>query len=197
MGQVQNQSRREFITKLGAIMGIGALSTISPLAVNNALAYARSTSNVVSAGKLFSLHQMKVLASVCQTIIPKTDTPGAADLDCHGFIDHQLLAVHPKEDQKNAITLVDAIDKSSQSKFKKSFFEVSSAQQVELLVALEKEGSENSGRFKHLKYLNAFGYFTSDIGATQVLSYQPVPGGFVGSVPMTPTTKNSGSLAYY
>lgn len=197
MGQEQNQSRREFITKLGAIMGVGALSTISPLAVNSAFAYERSATKVISAGKLFSEHQMKVLASVCQTIIPKTDTPGAADLDCHGFIDHQLLAVHPKDDQQNAVAVIDDIDAASQAKYKKSFFNVSSEQQTELLVALEKEGSENSGRFKQIKYLNAFGYFTSDIGATQVLNYQPVPGGYVGSIPMTENTKNYGSLAYY
>ena len=197
MDQEQNQSRREFITKLGAIMGIGALSTISPLAVNNAFAYKRSLTTVKRAGKLFSEHQMKVLASVCQAIIPKTDTPGAGDLDCHGFIDHQLLAVHSKQEQQEVVSVVDVIDSSSQSKFNKSFIDISSEQQAEILISIEQQGSVNSQRFKQLKSLNAFGYFTSDVGATQVLNYQPVPGGYVASIPMTENTKNYGSLAYY
>ncbi|MDU0353713.1 hypothetical protein RS130_07055 [Paraglaciecola aquimarina] len=48
-----------------------------------------------------------------------------------------------------------------------------------------------------LKALIVFGYFTSEVGATQALNYQAVPGGFKGSIPCDENTKSWGSIDYY
>ena len=40
-----------------------------------------------------------------------------------------------------------------------------------------------------MRQLTVTGYFTSEIGATQALEYLPIPGKFIGDVPMEPGQK--------
>lgn len=199
MSQLFNIDRRTFLKTLTKVIGASAGASVLTLtSLNTALAYERS--NTLSAGKLFSLEQMKTLASICQITIPKTDTPGAADLDCHGFIEHQLLHVFDKPEQVKTVSLVIEVDATAQRKMSKRFIELSSAQQQQCLLQMETgnwANHETIQQLKQLKSLIVFGYFTSEIGATQVLVYQPVPGGYKGSIPLTPDTKNYGSLAFY
>ena len=42
---------------------------------------------------------------------------------------------------------------------------------------------EQKWDFKFLKQLIVFGYYTSEVGATRELGFDPYPGGFRGSVP--------------
>ena len=56
---------------------------------------------------------------------------------------------------------------------------------------------EDKQAFKALKSLLVFGFFTTEVGATQALNYQAVPGGFKGSVSYSSLKKSWGSLAYY
>lgn len=193
------KARREFLKQLGGILGLSASASILSMAsLNSALAFTRSKEIV--AGKLLSIAQMQTLAHVCQTIIPKTDTPGAADLDCHGFIDHQLVAIYGQDKQKEAQKLIDAIDDIASRRFKTAFSQLNGTQQQVCLENIENgkwSNRELIQAFKELKYLNAFGYFTSKVGATQVLTYQPVPGAYIPSIPVTANTTNYGSLAFY
>ena len=39
---------------------------------------------------------------------------------------------------------------------------------------------------RHVKDLTLLGYFTAEVGATQALRYDPVPGAYRGSVPLRP-----------
>lgn len=196
---IKGNSRRDFLKQLGGILGAGAsASLLSVASINSALAYNREKN--VSEGRLFSSTQLQTLADICQTIIPQTDTPGAADLDCHGFIDHQLMTIYPKDKQNAAIELIDTIDDISQKHLNHKFSKLSVAQQQKCLEQIESgEWADKAtiNSFKELKYLNAFGYFTSEVGATQVLTYLPVPGGYTPSIPVTAHTKNYGSLAFY
>ena len=50
--------------------------------------------------------------------------------------------------------------------------------------ALEATVKGNKAFFKQLKQFTITGYFTSEIGATQALAYLPVPGQFIGDVPL-------------
>lgn len=199
MSHLTNIDRRSFLKTLTKVIGASAGASVLTLSsLNSALAYERS--NEISQGKVFSLEQMKTLASICQTTIPKTDTPGAADLDCHGFIDNQMHNVHTKEEQSKLLSLLQEIDKVAVNKLGTMFADLTGKQKEECLIQMEKghwASGETVEQLKQLKSLIVFGYFTSEIGATQVLVYQPVPGGYKGSIPVTPDTKNYSSLAFY
>ncbi|MFN9666692.1 MAG: gluconate 2-dehydrogenase subunit 3 family protein, partial [Bacteroidota bacterium] len=65
-------------------------------------------------------------------------------------------------------------------------------QRHELLVALDKEqkayqekkkSEEPAHYFRMMKELTLWGYFTSEIGATQALRYVAVPGKYEGCIP--------------
>lgn len=196
------QSKRQFLRGLTAFMGTAAVSQlINGDALAVAFNYQANTHSSVLAGEVFSFEQMQVLHDICAVVLPKTDTPSAADLDVHGFIDNQLSACYDKKEQQQAITIVEKVDFRSQASFSKKFIELSGAQQKELLIALEAERLgftvQEKQAFKSLKSLLVFGFFTTEVGATQALNYQAVPGGFKGSVAYSYLKKSWGSLAYY
>jgi hypothetical protein len=196
------QSKRQFLRGLTALMGTAAVSQfISGDALSVAFSYQPTNNNTVVAGKLFSLKQMKVLHDICAVVLPKTDTPSAAELDVHGFLDHQLSVCFDKEQQQQAVDIVEKVNSQSNGHFSKEFIELSGTKQSNMLVALEAEKlgftAQDKQAFKSLKSLLVFGFFTTEIGATQALNYQAVPGGFKGSVAYSSLKKSWGSLAYY
>ena len=85
-------------------------------------------------------------------------------------------------------------------RFAKTFPLLQPQQQQQILVQIEID-SETSNiekwQFSFLKALIVFGYFTSELGVTKALNYQPVPGGFIGSIPANADTKSWSPQAYY
>ena len=196
------QSKRQFLRGLTALMGTAAVSPfISGDALAVAFSYQPKSTSALQAGKLFTLKQMQILHDICAVVLPRTDTPSAAELDVHGFLDHQLSVCYDQENQQQALAIVDKINDQSKSHFSKTFIELTSSIQQDLLIALEAEKlgftAQDKQAFKALKSLLVFGFFTTEIGATQALNYQAVPGGFKGSVAYSSLKKSWGSLAYY
>jgi hypothetical protein len=195
-------SKRQFLRGLTALMGTAAVSQLmSGDALASAFNYQGAESSYLKKGKLFSQPQMHILHDICSVVLPKTDTPSAAELGVHGFLDHQLSVCYSQQQQQQAINIVDQINQLSETNFSKNFIALSAEQQNTLLVALEAEAlgftAQDKQSFIALKSLLVFGYFTTEVGATQALNYQAVPGGFKGSVSYSSLKKSWGSLAYY
>lgn len=195
----QTIDRRTFLRKLSQAVGYTAAATIvAGSNLSTALAYTPKPDNALRDGVLFNKSEMQSLLAVANTILPRTDTPSAGDLDCHGFVDNQLATCHSKQEQMQAMEILAIIEKQAKAKHGDSFKSIAEAKQVELLSAIEKNNSdEQRNKFKALKSLIIFGYFTSEVGASQVLSYQAVPGGYKGSIKITKDTKTWGSLDFY
>lgn len=198
MSKAFNTSRRAFLqqAKAAAI----ASTAISWLSISHVASAAAFATEKEQKPKLFTAEQLANLQAIAQSIIPKTDTPGAGDVNCHGFVDHQLLACHSKEEQDNTIAIVQSINEHSLSTFNKGFAALSANDQQNILVNLESQigfSEEQSGQFKFLKQLIVFGYFTSQEGATEALNYVAVPGPHKPSIPVDENTKTDGALAYY
>ena len=185
---LSDRSKRKFLTGLGTLLGGAAASgLLGGNAISVAIAYTPNPNSTASAGEVLSQVQMIMLRNICAIVIPKTNTLGAAEVDTHGFIDNQLHHCHDKAEQQKAKAILLKIDQVAEKQFKRVFSDCSVEQQLSLLTSLEagKEGftEEDTGNFKFLKGLLIFGYYTSEVGATQELAYLPVPGGFKGSVP--------------
>jgi hypothetical protein len=151
-------------------------------------------------GELFSEHELTVLYSLCETILPKTDTPSAVEVGCHEFVPHQLQHCHSKQQQNDCIQILNTVDIHANNKFGKTFVLLQPKQQQQLLVDIESDKVSTDiekGQFRFLKALIVFGYFTSEVGVTKALNYQPVPGGFIGSIPANSDTKSWSPQAYY
>ncbi|MGJ8679655.1 gluconate 2-dehydrogenase subunit 3 family protein [Paraglaciecola sp.] len=195
------ESRRRFLQK---VLGLACVTTsgsmLSSCALKSADAFAKAESEPVNSKILFSEGQMTTLFAIGDSILPRTDTPSASEVNCHNFVQHQLLACHSKDEQNACIEVIDQIDKTSIAQLNQPFALLSKEQQQTLLTQLENQQGFNEhtrGQFSFLKALIIFGYFTSEVGATQALNYQAVPGGFKGSIPCDENTKSWGSIDYY
>jgi hypothetical protein len=194
-------NRRLFMKKMVALFGATtAAAVLSGCSVPVAQQFAVQRPRAPQNGELFSEHELTVLYSLCETILPKTDTPSAVEAGCHELVPHQLQHCHTKQQQDDCIQIINTVDMYANKEFGKTFPLLPPKQQQQLLSNIESDGVSTDiqkEQFKFLKALIVFGYFTSEVGATQALNYQAVPGGFIGSIPANSNTKSWGSLAYY
>ncbi|TQV84367.1 gluconate 2-dehydrogenase subunit 3 family protein [Aliikangiella coralliicola] len=200
--QPSSFSKRRFVQGLSFIIGgTAASSLLSGNAFAHAISYQKSNDKLIREGKVLNSAEMAQLKKIAELIIPKTDTPSAADVDCHGFADNQLFHCYDKVQHQRIKKLLRKIALSSDDRFQIPFLKLKENLQYRLLNNVEQAKQEflpeHRSDFKFLKYLIVFGYYTSEVGATQELSYQAVPGGYKGSVPYSEIGKGWGSLAYY
>ena len=185
-------SRRHFLKGFTTMLGgVAVGSLVTGNAISVAMAYVPSNDSILADGKIFNKNQLILLKEICSIVIPKTDTLGAAEVDTHGFIDNQLFHCHSKEDQNTALALLTLVDTRAQQQAASSFINLTSKQQFQLLTDLDlgQNSFDQTQRadFKLLKQYICFGYYTSEVGATEELRYDPVPGGFKGSIPYKKT----------
>jgi len=195
-----DRRRRNMLLGLGALIGTSAAEgLLSDSGFSVAIAYADSDEG--KAAKLFNVAQMNTLKHICQTVIPRTDTAGAGDVNTHGFIDNQLYHCFEQGQQASISKTISLIEKRSTAKHSRSFFELTLSQATQLLNDIDtcKNGfkKKDTEAFKFLKSLIVFGYYTSEIGASEELKYDAVPGGFESEVPLKDIGSAWGSRAFF
>jgi hypothetical protein len=140
----------------------------------------------------FSTDDIAFLDEVAETIIPKTNTPGAKDAEVGKFMTVMVNDCYEAKDQKIFHEGLIKLDEASKKKFSSSFMKISAEQRKELLTDLDKEAKayqkskkENDPEhyFVMMKQLTLFGFFTSKPGATEALRYIAIPGKYEGCVP--------------
>ena len=188
-------NRREVLQRVAWLMG-GAVSAPAVLGILN------GCSAKPSAGwhPLFlSQEEGAIVEEVADLIVPRTATPGARDVGVPAFIDVILKDAYPAEEQARFISGLKDFDSEAQRAHGKPFLQLQPAQRVSFLqqvhdaaAAAEKGQADNDvpvdkrGRpfVLMMKELTLLGFFTSQVGATQVLQYVAVPGGFQACIPV-------------
>jgi hypothetical protein len=140
-----------------------------------------------------------LLSELAETIIPKTDSPGAMEAGVGAFIAKMIRDCTPKNSQNNFIEGLEDLGAYSQSKFSRSFQQCAPQEKKAILSHFEEQGRPYSGIagkiqrqvtgdsfFTTLKKYTVIGYCTSMQGATMALQYDYIPGKYIGSVPMKP-----------
>lgn len=153
-----------------------------------------------------SAEQAAVIAELAETILPKTQTPGAKDLNIDRFIDKMLHQVFSPDKQQLFVTGLNEFEKQSKELNGKTFLDSSPEQRAKLLTKLEQETEKTPPSvwginlkkdagplpfYRQAKSLTLLGYFTSQEIGKKILVYDPVPGPFAGDIPLTPATKIS------
>lgn len=124
----------------------------------------------------------ELVATLSEIIIPETDTPGARAAKVHEFIDHMLTNWYEDDEVEQFLSGLEEIQQHAKETGAKSFLDLEDDQQIELLTQMEKEveawrlsGETGPTPFFHtIKSLTLFGYYTSEIGATQELRVNPM-----------------------
>ena len=139
----------------------------------------------LGAGSLLSADQGAILAAVVETIIPKTDTPGAAELGVDKFVQKMVTDCYDKKAQAGLASGISNLDEKSIQNFGKSFSGASGAQKMQLLKDLEKSSDANSKAFFGMvKNLTIQGYMNSEYVMTNITHYEMIPARYHGCVPV-------------
>ncbi|CAN5440586.1 hypothetical protein BH20BAC1_BH20BAC1_09710 [soil metagenome] len=132
-----------------------------------------------------------LLNSFSDTLVPKTTTPGAADVQASTFalmmVDDCFSPEEQLEFQNGFKEFKEYVNKNLDGPFEKS----SQQDRQSLLIALEqnKEASEDLISFyRTMKRYTLQAYTTSQYFLTEVQEYKLVPGRYYGCVPVTKTT---------
>ena len=121
-----------------------------------------------------------LLGDVVETIIPTTDTPGAREAGVHTFID-SAAQYFTAEEQGLFNNIMTGLAEAG-------FGSKSTQEKEAMLLALDDvEGDVKP--YTLLKGLTCQGYFTSEIGATQALKHEPIPGEYIPCMPLSDVGK--------
>ncbi|TVQ65446.1 MAG: gluconate 2-dehydrogenase subunit 3 family protein [Balneolaceae bacterium] len=118
--------------------------------------------------------QLQVAADLAEVILPETDTPGAKQALTERFIDSMAAGWMSGEEQK---LLTDGLNRLLEAEFHRMDFQT----QNDAVRALTEE-PQGQRFFRQFRQLTLLGFFTSEIGATQVLNYDPIPGIYQGCI---------------
>jgi glucoside 3-dehydrogenase (cytochrome c) hitch-hiker subunit len=188
-------NRRELIQRVAMLMG-GAISAPAVLGVLNGCSPKPSAS---WHPQFLSTAEGAIVEDVAELILPRTDTPGARDVGVPAFIDVILKDAYPAEDQARFVSGLKDFDAEAQRAHGKPFLELPQPQRLAFLqkvhdeaAAAERVQADNevppSQRKRPfvlmMKELTMLGFFVSKPGATQVLQYVAVPGGYQACIPI-------------
>ena len=138
-----------------------------------------------NASSLFNEEQMKTIAEIAERMLPKTDTPGAKEAGVDQYISMALTNYYKAEDQKIFLDKFQTFDKIAIDKYKKKFVELNDQNKDDVLKIMAEEWKKNEKNdhiFKEFRDLVVTGYCTSEVGAKQLLKYDPIPGPYKGCI---------------
>lgn len=194
-------NRRDALARVALLMG-GTLTAPTILAF---LEGCKSGNEITNATEFaFTTDELNLVSEIAEVIIPKTDTPGAKDAKVGEFVQLMLRDCYYIKDQKS---FMDGLSKLE----KEDFMQASPEERIALLTTAEQESIDELARigedrkkaqdagkgfeepgvpfFRLMKELTLLGYFTSEQGAQQALTYVPVPGRYEGCMELEPGQK--------
>ncbi len=179
--------QRRYAIKQIALL-IGGVS-IAPDILARALAKGDET--------LFNIptERLNLLAEMAETILPETDTPGAKAAKVQEYIAIIVEECFPPEKKEAFWRDLDHADAQCKTMHGRSFVDCDTVQRTAFFNKLQDEIRDNPAFsqapsfFTTLKDLTLNGYFTSEIGATQALAFDPIPGGWIADMEIDENTK--------
>ena len=174
-------NRREVLKKTLVLAGI-SVSGSSAIAL---LQGCQSISNQKWQPVFFTEQESVIVSSICELIIPKTETPGAIDLHLPQFVDVMINDCLP-DAEKVFRKPFNEFSESVINQYSKSFDKCTLEEQLKIIEDLEeKSKSDESGKYEFyqiIKGLTQFGYLSSEYVMKNLLDYQPIPVDFIGCI---------------
>lgn len=193
-------NRREALRLLAA----GAALPLLPHALL-AMREARAVVGASGAPRTLNPHQFETVKTMAEMILPRTDTPGAADAGATEFIDLILTEWCSDAERTRFLSGLADADSRTRTLFGKDFSDCSPAQQGDILTALgekmleDADAARDAVRPSHaprseapktfyamLRRWTLTAYYTSEAGATAELHFEIIPDHFDACAPSTP-----------
>jgi hypothetical protein len=144
-----------------------------------------------------------ILTELAETIIPKTDTPGAKEAGVGKYIISVMSNCYDQQQQKKFLSGLSDLEDYAESEYGMTFIESDSSTRQAIVAHFSSSLIESStlmlkiknkflGKsfFFTLRELTVEGYCMSYLGSTQGLSYDPVPGVYQPCIPLSSHPKS-------
>lgn len=199
--------RRGLLERMLALTGASAAMALSPAALAKA---AKGKPSLDS--KSFAL-----LSAVSDTIIPRTDSPGAVDARVPAKFDALLVNWASPERRVELTEAMNAIDRAAKEKEGKAFADLTPEKRKEFLLPYDAAALKAVPRkdklvgmrammagpavadpgYAKMRELIIVLYYYSEEALTTELVYEHSPGGWTPSVPVTPETRATGGMGMF
>jgi len=136
---------------------------------------------------LFSNDQARIVTALADVILPADETPAASELGVPEFIETMVAEVYSEVQQREFLEGLDKFADDYRADIQSEFTDGGDTEKYDFTyhqnrLAVEEDPTSNPF-FLSFKELTLLGYFTSEVGATEVLRYEAVPGIYEGCVP--------------
>lgn len=149
----------------------------------------------------FTPNNITFLDEVGETILPATESsPGAKAAQIGEFMKVIVTDCYEAKDQEVFLAGIGTLNEEAKTKYGKGFLDLTAEQKTEYLTELDaaaktydetREDGASNHYFTLMKQLTLWGYFSSEVGATQALNYIETPGRWEGC-----TTYEKGDKAW-
>ena len=133
--------------------------------------------------------QRQLVADVCETLLPRTDTPGAKDLGLHLYVLKMLNDCTPPKEQQVFLAGLGQLDAAAQRQQGRSFSASTPAQRAALLQGLDQQPTDAAdplvGFYRIARQLTIDGYTNSKYFMTKEVVYELVPSRYNGFYPVS------------
>ena len=167
--------RREVLRLLA---GSAASLALAPLTPTERLELGAALHAAPRAGNALDPAQRALVSELAETILPRTDTPGALDAGVPEFIDRMLAWWFTGDERDQFVRGLAVIQTSL----------VTTTSKTDLFAALDSTSAPGPGSaedaWARLKSMTVYGYFTSRVVQEEVLRTVIMPGRYAGCVPV-------------
>ncbi len=175
-------TRREALSRAALLLG----GTVSAPVVAAVLGGCQADPKGSAGPAYLRQGQAALVDRLCDIILPETATPGATAVGVPAFVHAILQDASPQEVRDAFVSGLEQLDREAGG-----FMGLSAGEQETYLRTLDaaaRAAGDAAGpaqaAWRQLKELTVVGYFTSEVGAGEVLEYVPVPGRYEPCMPM-------------
>jgi gluconate 2-dehydrogenase gamma chain len=164
---------------LGAVVLLGGAGALSRFSLKRTGA---SSAN----GPALSAEQFALLEQITEIMIPTTDTPGAIQAGVPAFIRQMLEEWASAASREQIAGVLVGVEKHAWERFGASFVELPPERRFEVVRGFDEDrAGRQDPPYGKFKYLVLAGYYLSEVGATQELRYELIPGAWRACVPFS------------
>ncbi len=188
--------RRAYIKQTTLLLGY----TLSAGAITQLLNSCRQEAALDWKPLSFNPQQAATISAITETILPKTNTsPGATELGVPQFIDKMIAQLLNSSEQQKMKDGLREFEAACVKKYSTSFIDLPATQKEQFLTEQDEQSPafpismwgimldpnpKPVTFFRRIKSLTLMGYFTSEKIGKEYLVYDPVPGQYLGCIPL-------------
>lgn len=187
--------RRKAIKNTALFIG----ATLSSSALGSLMQSCQQQDRITWTPLFFSEDQALVVSELAETILPKTGTPGAKDLNVDIFVDLMCKKNLGPEDQQHVMKGYEQFTSVCDALHGKSFVDMDSSERAKVIERMEQDSNrfnpsiwgsplgkqEPLDFYRRIKQFTLIGYYTSEDIGRNVLKFDPIPGAFNACIPYT------------